>query len=132
MGRHNEIAATMKSDPDSFEPTLREGRGGTRAVTEWATGFLEAIKLRREPWDFLFKHRRAKILLVPLVILGDDEDFFEQHRPPHEKIFYSSVPTVLKTCAVAINDFWRDQRPDGPRANPRRQRGGRRPGTRTS
>jgi uncharacterized protein len=127
MGRYNEIAAVLKSDPDRLEPIFYEGPDGTLIVTDWAAGFLDAIKLHRKAWEPLFKHRRAKILLVPLVILGDDEDFFEHHPSPHEKEFYASAPNVLQTCVIGIHDFWRDHGPDRQKPNPRRkQRPGRR------
>jgi uncharacterized protein len=73
MGRYNEIVATMRNDPDSFEPIFYEAPDGTLIVTAWAAGFLDAVKLRRQAWEPLVKHRRANILLMPLIILGDDE-----------------------------------------------------------
>jgi uncharacterized protein len=36
MGRCNEIAATMKDDPYSFEPIFYEGPDGTLIIMDWA------------------------------------------------------------------------------------------------
>jgi hypothetical protein len=49
-------------------------------VTDWAAGFLDAVEMRRPVWEPLFSHRRAKVLLEPLLILGaDEEDESERH-----------------------------------------------------
>jgi len=48
MGRYNEIATAMESDPDRFEPIFYEGSDGTLIVTGWAAGFLDAVKLRQQ------------------------------------------------------------------------------------
>lgn len=126
LGRYNEILATMNADPDTWEPIFYEGPDGDLIVTDWAAGFLDAIKLRRKAWDKLFNNRRAKILLVPLVILGDEDDFFEHHPSPHEQEFYASAPDILQSCVIGIYEFWQDQRTDRQKANPRRQGGRRR------
>lgn len=126
MGRYNDIAATMSSDPDSFEPILEQWPDGDVVVTDWAAGFLDAIKLRHKAWEPLFKDREARILLVPLVILGDDDDFFEHHPSSQEKEFYASAPDMLLNSVIYIHDFWQDRRPNRQKPNPRRQRGGRR------
>lgn len=126
VGRYNEITSNLESDPDGFEPLFYEGPDGTLIITDWAGGFLDAVKLRWKAWESLVKHRRANILLMPLIILGDDECFFERRTSPREREFYATKPKVIKTCVVGIYDFWQDQRPDRQRANPRRQRGRRR------
>jgi len=35
---------------------------------DWAAGVLDAVELRRAAWEPLFSHRRAKLLLEPLLI----------------------------------------------------------------
>lgn len=121
MGRYNEIVATMRSDPDSLKPVFWENSDGDPIVTDWAAGFLDAMKLRRKAWKPLFKHPKASILLVPLIILGDDQDFFEHHPSPHEKEFYASAPDVLLNSVVGIYDFWR-HRQSRQKPHPRRRR----------
>lgn len=125
MGRYNEITATMKNNPDSFGPIFYEGPDGTLIIMDWAAGFLDAVKLRRQAWEPLVRHRRANILLMPLTIPGDDGDFFEHRTSPHEREFYAGKPKVIPTCVVGIYDFWKDWQ-DRQRANRRRQRGRRR------
>jgi hypothetical protein len=60
-----------------------------------------------------------------LIILGDDEEFFERPTPETERRFYASKPRVIPTCVIGINDFWRDWQ-DRQKPHPRRRRGTRR------
>ncbi len=125
MGRYNEIIAVMNTDPSRFEPIYWQGPDGDPIVTDWAAGFLDAVALRRTAWEPLFKHRRAKILLEPLLILGDDQQFkAERAMSEKEKQFYASAPGVVATCVGGIYDFWKDWQ-DRQKPNPRRHRGGR-------
>ncbi len=126
MNRYNEIVHAMNDDPDSFEPIIYEGSEGFPIVTDWAAGFLDAIKLRKRAWDPLFRHRRAKMLLVPLVILGDDDDFFRHHPSPHEMAFYADAPDLVRHSVVGICEFWRNRRPARQKPHPRRPRADRR------
>ena len=50
-GRFNEIATIMETDPDSFDPIFDQWPNGDLIVTDWAAGFLDAIKLRRKAWE---------------------------------------------------------------------------------
>jgi len=122
MGRYNEIVAVMNSDPDSFDPIFERWPDGEVVVTDWAAGFLDAIKLRHKAWEPLFKHPRAKLLVEPLIILGDDENFFGRSTPEPERRFYASRQTVIPTCVIGINDFWRDWQ-SRRKPQPRRNRG---------
>lgn len=125
FGRYNEIVDIMNTDPDAFEPILEQWPNGDLIVADWAAGFLDAVKLRQKAWQPLFKHPHAKLLVEPLVILGDVEDHFERSATDSERRFYASKPRVIPICVAGIYDFWRDcQR--GQRPKPRRPRGGRR------
>ena len=121
-GRYKEIATIMEADPGSLAPIFDERPNGDPSVTDWAAGFLDAIKLRRMAWEPLFAHRRAKLLVEPLIILGDDDAFFGRPTSELEQRFYASRPKVLATCAAGIYDFWKDWQ-SRQRPNPRRQRG---------
>lgn len=125
MGRYDAIALAMKADPDGFVPIFYDGPLGDTVISDWAAGFIDAMKLRRHAWEPMLKHRRAKILADPLVILGDEEDFFERHTPAIERRFYAARPDVIKTCVIGIYEFWQDWH-SRQKPQPRRQRGGRR------
>jgi uncharacterized protein len=126
MDRYNEIVATVDPDPGTFEPIFREGPDRTSIVTDWAAGFLNAVALRRRAWEPLFNHRRAKLLIEPLLILGDNEAFADKRVVLKlEKQFYASKPKVIPTCVDGIYNFWKDwqdrQKPK-PRRGPRPRR----------
>ena len=111
MGRYNAIVTGFSTDPAAFEPIFLHGPEGNPIVTDWAAGFLDAIALRRKAWEPMFKHRRAHILLMPLLILGDDEDYRDEHPvAATEKQFYAAAPKVIPTCILGIHDFWIDWR----------------------
>jgi uncharacterized protein len=126
MGRYNEIAAGFNFDPEKFEPIFYEWPTGEVIVTDWAAGFLEAVEMRRASWEPLFSHRKAKLLIEPLLILGDDgEHDDERDAGDRWKEFYTSRPEVITTCVVGIFNFWKDHQ-DRKRPRPRRVRGPRR------
>ena len=120
-GRFNEIAAIMETDPDSFDPIFDQWPNGDLIVTDWAAGFFDAIRLRRKAWEPIFRHHRAKMLVEPLIILGDDEDFFGRATHEGERRFSASKPEAIPTCVLGIHDFWRDWQ-SRQRPHPRRQR----------
>jgi uncharacterized protein len=46
MGRYNEIIRFVDTAPRDFDPVFWEGPDGQIIVTDWAAGFLDAVKLR--------------------------------------------------------------------------------------
>jgi uncharacterized protein len=111
MGRYNEIATGFHADPEKFEPIFWRRPTGETIVRDWAAGFLEAVEMRRAAWEPLFNHRRAKLLLEPLLILGDDGEHDDERDPSDRwKEFYASRPDVITSCVVGIYNFWLDYR----------------------
>ena len=124
MNRYNEIVAGFNSDPERFEPIFWKRPSGEAIVMDWAAGFLDAIELRRTAWEPLFSHRRAKLLLEPLLILGDDGEHDDERDPDDRwKEFYTSRSDVIPNCVLGIFNFWKDYQ-DRRKPQPRR---GRRP-----
>jgi uncharacterized protein len=122
MGRYNEIATGFNADPERFEPIFWKKPTGEVIVTDWAAGFLQAVDLRRAAWEPLYGHRRAKLLIEPLLILGDDGERDHERDPGDRwKEFYASRSDVIPNCVRGIFNFWKDyQERRGPR--PRRER----------
>jgi len=122
MGRYNEIAAGFNSDPEKFEPIFYKWPTGEVIVMDWAAGFLEAVEMRRTAWEPLFSHRKAKLLIEPLLILGDDgEHDHERDAGDRWKEFYASRSDVIPNCVIGIYNFWKDYQ-DRKRPQPRRDR----------
>ena len=124
MGRYNEIVAGFNADPEGFEPIFWKRPTGETIVMDWAAGFLDAIELRQSAWEPLFNHRRAKLLLEPLLILGDDGEHDDERDPGDRwKEFYASRSDVIPNCVLGIYNFWKDHH-ERRKPQPRR---GRRP-----
>jgi uncharacterized protein len=122
MSRYNEIVTGFDADPEKFEPIFWKRSTGEVIVMDWAAGFLEAIEMRRTAWEPLFSHRRAKLLLEPLLILGDDGEHDDERDPGDRwKEFYASRSDVIPNCVIGISNFWKDYR-DRKRPQPRRER----------
>jgi uncharacterized protein len=122
MGRYNEIAAGFISDPEKFEPIFWRWPTGEVIVTDWAAGFLEAVEMRRAAWEPLFSHRKAKLLVEPLVILGDDSVHDDERDPSDRwKEFYASRSDVIPNWVLGIYNFWKDYQ-ERRRPQPRRDR----------
>jgi uncharacterized protein len=122
MSRYNEIVTAFDADPEKFEPIFWKRSTGEVIVMDWAAGFLEAVEMRRTAWEPLFSHRRAKVLLEPLLILGDDgEHDRERDAGDRWKEFYASRPDVIPNCVLGIYNFWEDYA-DRRKPQPRRGR----------
>lgn len=126
MGRYNEVVSGFNADLEKFEPIFWKRPTGVVIVTDWAGGFLDAIEIRRVAWEPLFGHRRAKVLLEPLLILGvDEERDAERGAGDRWKEFYAQAPSVIPNRIVGIYTFWKDHHARR-RPQPRRDRRARR------
>jgi uncharacterized protein len=122
MGRYNEIATGFSADPEKFEPIFYKWPTGEVIVTDWAAGFLEAVEMRRAAWEPLFSHRKAKLLIEPVVILGDDgEHDDERDSGDRWREFYASRSDVIPNCVLGVYNFWKDYQ-GRKRPQPRRDR----------
>jgi hypothetical protein len=78
-------------------------------VMDWAVGFLDAIETRSAAWEPLFSHRNARLLLGPLLILGDGGELDDgSDTDDRWKEFHASRPDVIPNCVIGIYNFWRD------------------------
>jgi uncharacterized protein len=126
MSRCNDIATGFNSYPEKFEPIFYKWPTGEVIVMDWAAGFLEAVEMRRAAWEPLFSHRKAKLLIEPLMILGDDGEHDDEHDAGDRwKEFYASRSDVIPNCVLGVHNFWLDYR-DRRRPQPRCERRSRR------
>ncbi len=80
--RYNEILARrLDAGPENCDPVFWEGPEGQVIVTDWAAGFLDAVKLRPRAWGPLIRHSDAHVLLVPLLVLGASDPLDRSGRP---------------------------------------------------
>jgi uncharacterized protein len=109
MGRYNEIITGFNSDPEEFEPIFWRRPTGEVIVMDWAAGFLDAIEARSAAWGPLFGHNKAKLLLEPLLILGDDGELDDERDPDDRwKEFHASRSDAIPNCVIGIHKFWKD------------------------
>jgi uncharacterized protein len=108
MGRYNEIAACLKSEPDEFNPILWEGPEGEVIASDWTGGFLDAVALRPLAWKPLVEDDRAGILLTPLFLLNGDMKIADSTADENELLAEAS--DMIPTCIAGIYEFWQNYR----------------------
>jgi uncharacterized protein len=114
MGRYNEIVHALGTAPDDFDPVFWEGPAGQVIVTDWAAGFLDAVKLRPKAWEPLIRHREARALMVPLLVLGADDP---EHPPfggrplPQDEMerLHAEGAEIIPDCVVGIRASWQER-----------------------
>jgi uncharacterized protein len=121
MSRYNEIVACFNSDPEEFGPIFWEGPEGEVIASDWAGGFLDAVALRPKAWEPLIKHRRGRMMMMPLLLLnGGAEIDAGPDGAADEERFLAEVPDIIPACVAAIYQFWRNhQKPTSSRSRSR-------------
>jgi uncharacterized protein len=127
MGRYSQIGAGLEADPIRFDPVFLGRREGRAIVADWAAGFLDAMKLRSLAWEPLFRHRRAHVLVLPLVALGaddpDDLPFGMGPFAPREvRVWEAGAVEMIPVCVRGIHSFWLDRRQQSAGAAGRQRR----------
>ena len=106
MGRYNEVAACLSSDPDDFDPIFWEGPEGEVIASDWAGGFLDAVALRPQAWKPLVEDYHAGILMAPLFLLNGDMEFADDAADENDLL--AEAAEMITTCIAGIHEFWRD------------------------
>jgi uncharacterized protein len=123
MGRYDEIAACLDTDPDDFDPVFLEGPEGVVIASDWAGGFIDAVALRPTAWKPLLDHDRAGILMAPLFLLNGD---MEIEDAADENELMTEASDIIPTCIAGIHAFWQNYRESPSRRGRRRSGGDRR------
>jgi uncharacterized protein len=113
MARYNEIIANLDAGPDAFDPVFLEGLKGQIIVTDWAAGFLDAVRLRATAWEPLVLHPEARALIIPLLLLGAEDDdnlpFGGFSLSPDEmEELLENGPEIIPHCIAGIRTFWKE------------------------
>jgi uncharacterized protein len=111
MGRYNEILCQVADD--DLQPLFWADRNGTLIAADWAEGFLQAIMLRADAWEALFKSKRDGALLVPILALCGDEngESLLGIPPDEEDRVMEEAAEFIPACVAAIDAYWREKRP---------------------
>ncbi len=114
MARYNEILSSLATDPDSFEPVFWAGEDEEPIVTDWAAGFLEAVRLRPEAWEKLTEDPEAGGLFAAILMLGSDLDELavEGGELTQEEVeqLLEDGPDLIPDAVIGIHEFWAAQR----------------------
>ena len=116
MARYNEILRTLANDPDGFEPIFwaSEDEEADPIVTDWAAGFLEAVKLRPEAWEKLTEDPDAGGLFAALLMLGSDLNELAveggELTPEEAEQLLEDGPELIPDAVIGIYEFWSEQR----------------------
>lgn len=117
LGRYNDIAASLDTEPASFTPVFWEAADGTPVVEDWAHGFMHAVSLRTEAWEPVLRDEESAILLIPIGIIAGlaVPEIEEEMRLPDDAMeeLLEDADMMLAACVVGLRAFWRD-RPSTP------------------
>jgi uncharacterized protein len=110
MSRYNEILGQLADGV--IEPIFMETPAGEVIASDWAEGFLQAIRMRAEAWEKLFKSEKHVHSLVPILALCCDEDGESLLRLPEEvdNEFLADAGDLIPVCIFEIAAFWRAAR----------------------
>jgi uncharacterized protein len=114
MARYNEIIAHLDAGIESCDPVFWEGPDGKVIVTDWASGFVNALRLRTEAWQPLAIDQETRALIIPMILLGTEVE----DRPPLGVLSRSTgkieeliinEPEIIPECLIRIRAFWRKE-----------------------
>jgi uncharacterized protein len=119
MNRYNEILASLRHDPPEFAPILATSPTGEPLASAWTEGFFDAVRMRRQAWLPLLKHKEGRTLLTPLLIVLPEADpnRLDSCVPPPEMV--AKAVGFMPRVVAAIDDFWRERRERSGTRGPR-------------
>jgi uncharacterized protein len=133
MARYNEILTSLTDDPDGYEPIFwaSDEEDEDPVVTDWAAGFLEAVKLRPEAWERLTGDPEAGGMFAAILMLGSDLDELaveggELTEEEAEQLLEDG-PDLIPEAVLAIHEFWVEQRAKGTAAEGSGAKNGKKP-----
>jgi uncharacterized protein len=123
MRRYNEILGQIAGG--LIEPIFMETPAGEVIAADWAEGFMQAVSLRADAWEKLFKSEKHFHSLIPILALCCDEDGQPLLELPEEAAnkFFAEADELISMSALEIAEFWR-----AARSAPQRRSTGPRPG----
>jgi uncharacterized protein len=110
MARYNEILHEIRTA--TINPIFWTDRDGNFIATDWAAGFLEAVRLRIAAWKPLFHAKPEWEMLIPIVTLCGDEGFKSalDLPPGEEERVAARAMEQIPASVLAIATYWRAHR----------------------
>jgi uncharacterized protein len=115
LTRHNAIAGTLSTKPESFEPLFSRGTDGAIDARPWCIGFYAVMKPRLLAWSRLMRANAAEHgLLLPILshcLDPDGRPLLETRRlasggPSIHREAWRDIPAVVE----AMRQFWMPSR----------------------
>jgi uncharacterized protein len=121
VGRHDEIATALRTDPASYVPVFWEDLAGTVITEDWAVGFMRAVGLRPDVWRSVLAGEDSAMLLIPIGIIAgmaEPEMRLEDADLPDALVdtLLAGAGTMLPACVRGLHAFWRQADADGSAA----------------
>jgi uncharacterized protein len=110
LARYNEILHEIRTA--TVDPIFWTDRDGNFIATDWAAGFLEAVRLRIAAWKPLFDAKPEWEMLIPIVTLCGDEGFKSGLDLPagEEERVVARAMEQIPASVMAIAAYWRAHR----------------------
>lgn len=106
LARYHEIALQIADE--KCEPLFWADQDGSPIAFAWAEGFLQAIMLRVEAWEKLFKSEHVACLLPILALCSDEAGQSLLGLPPEQdEGLVQEVSDIIPECVIEIAAFWR-------------------------
>jgi uncharacterized protein len=121
MARHDAILEQIADGV--VDPVFVETRAGEVVALDWTQGFMQAIGLRAEAWEKLFRSERHAHLTLPILALCSDEEgepLLALDKEDEDR-FFAEACELIPPAILAIAEFWRaarsspQRRPAGPK-----------------
>jgi uncharacterized protein len=117
MGRYNEIIRSLDANPVAYTPIYWEGPSGEviapdLIAADWAEGFVDAMQLRPDAWEPLFKARHGSIMLMPILALcsGHEGASPLEIDPVKDVDLLVEAADQIPASVIAIHAFWKERR----------------------
>ena len=80
------ICDGLMMEPPEIEPIFWRAKEGHVIAMDWCEGFMDAVKLRTDPWQAIFETRQGADLMVPILVHMLDENGNSLLGLPQEEI----------------------------------------------
>jgi uncharacterized protein len=106
VARHKSaIAHTLRSG-DIYTPILLASEDGVFRANDWANGFLQGMKLRKEEWATLFDDKDHGGSLVPILALAHEHDPDPEMRSYKEPISEEKREKLIIGAAAGVMNIY--------------------------
>ena len=115
---YNSISETLEKNPKEFLPLLyEEDYDGKPYMTarDWCEGFSHGVGLSAADWEPLIEDKEARALLTPIVAFTSADAMADVLQAPGRKVDRETLMDFLPLSAVAIYEYWREERSKLPR-----------------